>query len=448
MSRPTFALHFPRDFKWGTATAAHQVEGNNTNNQWWRWEQSHARIMNGDSSGLACNWWNDAEADFDRMVTLGLNAHRLSVEWSRIEPREGRFDSAALDRYRAMLLALRQRGIEPMVTLHHFTNPWWLEERGGWEDADLVVPRFCRFVEMVVHALGDLCDLWCTINEPNVYAVMGYLSGGRMPPGVQDISRTVNVMRNMLIAHAAAYQVLHQSQRLARVGIAHHMRYFEPMRPGHPLDALVARALNSMFNQSVLDALIHGKWHLVLRRGASASARKLRGTLDWIGLNYYTRHRVAFDRTKRETFFSELLIYPQDVMMTDFNFGEIYPQGILRFVRHLARYRLPIYITENGLPDHDDDLRPAFLIQHLHATWQAIQSCYDVRGYYHWSFVDNFEWGEGWRMKFGLVAMDPKTQAREFRRSAWLYRDIIRSGAITSEIVEAYAPALFQTLYQ
>lgn len=132
----------------------------------------------------------------------------------------------------------------------------------------------------------------------------------------------------------------------------------------------------------------------MLRRGAPASARKLRGTLDWIGLNYYTRHRVAFDHTKRETFFSELLIYPQDVMMTDFNFGEIYPQGILRFVRHLARYRLPIYITENGLPDHDDDLRPAFLIQHLHATWQAIQSCYDVRGYYHWSFVDNFEWGK------------------------------------------------------
>jgi len=445
---PEFALHFPPDFKWGTATAAHQVEGNNTNNQWWRWEQTHERIMNGDSSGIACNWWNDAEADFDRMVMLGLNAHRLSVEWSRIEPREGKFDSAALDRYRAMLLGLRQRGIEPMVTLHHFTNPWWLEERCAWEDADVIAPLFRRFTEKVVQALGDLCDLWCTINEPNVYAVMGYLSGGRMPPGLSDLARTVNVLRNMLVAHAVAYETLHDRQALARVGIAHHMRHFQPMRPGNLLDAGVAGALNSVFNQSVLDALMRGRWHPVLRRGARIGARKLRGTLDWIGLNYYTRHRVAFDRTKRDTFFGELLIYPQDVTMTDFNFGEVYPEGILYFARKLARYKLPIYITENGLPDHDDDLRPAFLAQHLHATWQAIQACYDVRGYYHWTLVDNFEWGEGWRMKFGLVAMDTHTQERQLRRSALLYRDIIKAGALTSEIVREYVPELFKTLYR
>ncbi|WP_169239529.1 family 1 glycosylhydrolase [Candidatus Roseilinea sp. NK_OTU-006] len=443
-----FTLHFPPNFKWGTATAAHQVEGNNTNNQWWQWEQTHKRIMNGDRSGIACDWWNNAEADFDRMVALGLNAHRLSVEWSRIEPREGRFDSAALDRYRAMLLALRQRGIEPMVTLHHFTNPCWLEERRAWEDADVIVPLFRRFTEKVVHALGDLCDLWCTINEPNVYATMGYLSGGRMPPGLQDARLAAQVLRNMLIAHAVAYETLHEKQTLARVGLAHHMRYFQPLRPGHLLDGIIARALNSMFNQSILEALAKGRWQRILARGAPVSARKLRGTLDWIGLNYYTRHRVAFDPTKRETFYSELLLYPQDVAMTDFNFGEIYPEGILIFARQLSRYKLPIYITENGLPDHDDDLRPAFLVQHLHTTWQAIQMCYDVRGYYHWSFVDNFEWGEGWRMKFGLVAMDTHTQARQFRRSALLYRDIIQAGAITSAIVREYTPQLFQTLYR
>lgn len=442
-----FTLYFPRDFKWGTATAAHQVEGNNTNNQWWQWEQTHDRIMNGDSSGIACDWWNNAEADFDRMVELGLNAHRLSVEWSRIEPQEGRFDTAALDRYRAMLLGLRQRGIEPMVTLHHFTNPAWLEEQGAWEKTDVIVPLFRRFTEKVVHALGDLCDLWCTINEPNVYAAMGYLSGGRMPPGISDTARAANVLRNTLIAHAVAYETLHAHQRLARVGLAHHMRLFQAMRPGNPLDAAVAGALNSMFNQSVMDALIKGRWHWILRRGASTSARKLRNTLDWIGLNYYTRHRVAFDRAKRETFFSELMIYPQDVAMTDFNFGEVYPEGILYFTRQLARYKLPIYITENGLPDHDDDLRPSFIVQHLRATWKAIQLCYNVQGYYHWSFVDNFEWSEGWRMKFGLVAMDTHTQERHFRRSALLYRDIIKAWAITDDIVAEYTPELMGELF-
>lgn len=447
-----FTLHFPRDFKWGTATAAHQVEGNNTNSQWWQWEQTPGHIANGDRSGIACDWWNNAETDFDRMVELGLNAHRLSVEWSRIEPREGRFDAAALDRYRAMLLGLRQRGIEPMVTLHHFTNPRWLDELCAWEKADVIVPRFKRYTEQVVRVLGDLCDLWCTVNEPNVFAVMGYLSGGRMPPGFSDTAQAVTVLRNALLAHAAAYEALHANQKLARVGLAHHMRLFQPMRPGNLLDANVARALNSIFNQSVLDALIGGRWHWLLKRGGrggggGGNARKLRGTLDWIGLNYYTRHRVSFDHTKRDTLFSELLIYPQDVMMTDFNFGEIYPEGLTFFLRQLARYRLPIYITENGLPDHDDDSRPAFLVQHLRTMWQAIQFCYDVRGYYHWSLVDNFEWSEGWRMKFGLIAMDTHTQVREYRRSALLYRDIAMSGALGSDTVREYTPELMPQLF-
>ena len=174
-------LYFPKGFKWGTASAAHQVEGNNTNSQWWAWEQLPGKIANGDKSGLACDWWNNAEADFDRMVDMGLNAHRLSIEWSRIEPRDGVFDEAAIERYRAILLGLRRRGIEPMVTLHHFSNPIWLEERGGWIEEQVVVPRFERFVRKVVRALGDLCDLWCTLNEPNIYALMGYLAYGRMP---------------------------------------------------------------------------------------------------------------------------------------------------------------------------------------------------------------------------------------------------------------------------
>jgi beta-glucosidase len=441
-----FTLHFPKDFKWGTATAAHQVEGNNTNNQWWAWEQTHGRIANSDTSARAADWWINAEADFDRMVELGLNAHRLSVEWSRIEPREGVFDEAALERYRAMLLGLRQRGIEPMVTLHHFTNPMWLEEQRAWENSDLIVPRFQRFTERVVNALGDLCDLWCPINEPNVFAVMGYLSGGRMPPGVSDLNRTINVMRNMLIAHAAAYETLHTKQPLARVGIAHHMRVFQGLREGNMLDAVVARVHDSIFNNSLLEVLVRGRWHWLLGRGAPISAHKLRGTLDWIGLNYYTRHRSAFDPSKPELLYGDL-VYTPGATLSDYEFGEIYPEGMLTILRKLARYRLPIYITENGLPDHDDDLRPAFLVQHLRVLWQAIQYCLDVRGYYHWSFVDNFEWGEGYRMKFGLYGLDAETQARDVRRSALLYRDVATTCTLTSTMVQNYAPELTPLLF-
>lgn len=439
------ALTFPPNFRWGTATAAHQVEGYNTNNQWWQWEQQPGRIVNGDTSGVACNWWENAEADFDWMVALAQNAHRLSIEWSRIEPREGYFDDAAIERYRAMLKALRARGIEPMVTLHHFTNPLWLEAQQGWLHTERVVPRFRRFVERVVRDLGDLCDLWCTINEPNVYAVMSYF-GGRMPPGLTDMGMAITVMQNLLVAHAAAYEAIHAVQPHARVGIAHHMRYFQGLRPHLILDAIIARVIDGIFNDSLLLALLHGRWHWMLWRGAPVSARKLRGTLDWIGLNYYTRQRIAFDHTGGQALFGTLVNTP-GAIMSDYDFGEIFPEGLHYFLRKLARYRLPIYITENGLPDEDDDLRPMFIVRHLRALWDALQAGCDVRGYYHWSLVDNFEWSEGWRMRFGLIAMDWRTQQRTPRQSAFLYRDIARANALTTAIVEAYTPELFSQVF-
>src|SRR5512141_197493 len=164
-------MYFPADFKWGTATAAHQVEGNNTNSDWWAWEQTSGHISRDQKSGQACDWWGDGfEQDLDFAAQMHTNAHRLSIEWSRIEPQEGVWDSAAIDRYRYMLAAMRRRGIEPMVTLHHFSNPIWIAEQGGWE-TPLIVPKFERFVTKAAESLKDLCDLWITINEPNVYAL-------------------------------------------------------------------------------------------------------------------------------------------------------------------------------------------------------------------------------------------------------------------------------------
>src|SRR5512137_2818760 len=182
---PSATFHFPRGFLWGTATAAHQVEGNNTNNNWWKWEQDgHTQ----DKSGLACDWWGGRwKEDFDRAAEAGQNAHRLSVEWSRIQPAPDRWDEDALERYRAMLQGLRDRGMTAMVTLHHFTDPLWLAEKGGWENS-LVVPLFLKFVRKTVEALKEYCSLWCTINEPNVYVGLGYVTGS-MPPGGGGLRR-------------------------------------------------------------------------------------------------------------------------------------------------------------------------------------------------------------------------------------------------------------------
>ena len=442
------AIHyFPKDFRWGTATSAHQVEGNTTNNQWWVWEQQAGNIRTGDRVGLACDWWRNAEADFDRMVELGLNAHRLSIEWSRIEPAEGRFDDAAIGRYRQMLLGLRQRGIEPMVTLHHFTNPIWLEEQGGWEKAE-VVPKFERFVVKVVQSMGDLCDLWCTVNEPNIYAIMGYLTNdGHMPPGNPgSLGMTMRVIRNMLLGHAAAYRVLHERQPLARVGLAHHMREFQALRPNNPLDRLVTRFQDGAFNQGIINALVHGRWGAILGRGAQQSARAIRGTLDWFGLNYYSRTRSYFDRGSRGMLYSNITDTPGGVM-SDHSYGEIYPEGLMHCLRRLAQHRLPIYVTENGLPDADDDQRPSFIVRHLRVLWAAAQLNYMIQGYYHWSLIDNFEWGQGWRMKFGLYEVNPQTQERAPRNSAHLFSDIAKANALSSDIVRQHTPELLPILF-
>jgi len=434
--KPVATFHFPADFKWGVATAAHQVEGGNINNDWWDWEQQEGRIKEGHKSGQACGWWENAESDFAPVAAMGMNALRLSVEWSRIEPRPGEFDDSALERYAQMLQGLRMRNIEPMVTLHHFTSPRWLVDQGGWENPQ-TIPLFARFARRVVERLGQYCDLWCTINEPNVYGFLGYLEG-IFPPGQSDLRAAMLVIRHLLAGHAAAYREIHAVQPKARVGLAHNMRILDPANPNSLLDRRVARMSDRIYNQAILTALTRGRWTLPLGFGL---AWKLRRTLDWVGLNYYTRDLVAFDRTQRQELFSRRL-HADYAELLDGGYGEFYPHGMFRCIQRLARLRLPIYVTENGIPDDDDDQRPRYLMTHLHQMWHAIQLCYPVMGYYHWTLVDNFEWAEGWTLRFGLIGLDTETQARTPRPSADLYAAVIRANAITPEIIEAHVPEL------
>lgn len=438
---PEATFHFPADFKWGVAVSAHQVEGANTNNDWWAWEEVPGHIKNNHRSGAACNWWTSAEADFDRAAALGVNALRLSVEWSRIEPQQGVFDDGALQRYAQMLQALRARRIEPMVTLHHFTNPLWVAQMGGWENPE-TVSLFARFARRVVETLGHYCDLWCTINEPNVYVFAGYIEG-RFPPGKSDPKAASQAFRNLLAGHAAAYREIHSVQGQAQVGIALHMRVFDPAKPESAVDRQAAAFADRLFNQAVLDALVRGRWTPPL---GSGSARRLRHTLDWVGLNYYARDRIAFDRKQKGLIGGIQRVYSKDAELLDGDFGEFYPQGMFRCIQRLARYNLPIYITENGIPDNDDDQRPRYLVTHLHQVWRALQFSYPVMGYYHWTLVDNFEWADGWTLRFGLFELDPRTQLRTARSSASLYASIVHANAITPQILDAHCPELRPSL--
>lgn len=443
---PNNRISFPPGFLWGTATAAHQVEGHNDNNDWWTFEQVPGAIWHGDRSGRACDWWRQAEADFDRMVELNHNTHRLSIEWSRVEPREGEWDRGAIARYREMLAGLRQRGIEPMVTLHHFATPLWLARRGGWSNP-AAVAYFRRWAGTAVELFGDLVHLWCTINEPAVYAALGHLLGV-YAPGAQGVRNCFTVLRHMLKGHAAAYRAIHALDGEARVGLVKNIQLFEPANPDSPLDRLGAWFIDYVFNQLVLRAIQDGVLLPPVGFGLSPHG-PLIDSSDFIGVNYYTRNMVAFEPGKGE--FLGLRRFPQPgAEVSDFGrhgtYGEVYPEGMYRVLMRVARLGLPIYITETGLPDADDDQRPRFLITHLAQVARAIDDGADVRGFYHWTLVDNFEWAEGWGLRFGLIALDEMTGARTVRSSGRLFAAIAAANGLTREMVEAYAPEVLEAV--
>lgn len=438
---PQATFHFPRGFLWGTATAAHQVEGNNTNNQWWQWEQEGH--TNG-SSAVACDWWGGRwREDFDRAAETGQNAHRLSVEWSRVQPTPDEWDATALERYRSMLRGLRERGLTVMVTLHHFTDPLWLTERGGWENPEAPA-LFEKFVRKMVDALKEYCNLWCTINEPNVYALSGYVNG-TFPPGVKDTRRAMQVMTSMLRAHAAAYLAIHELQPEARVGYALHYRPMVPRNSWSPLDRLLRNLRYEGVNMAFPSALSTGVMRSPL---GNASVPEARGKQDFFGLNYYSVDSVTFNLAKRAELFTDTG-YPAGADMSDTNFIASIPQGIFDSIKWAVRAwpNLPILITENGIEDLNDRIRPRYLATHIHQIWRAVNFNWPVKGYFHWSLVDNFEWERGWTQRFGLWSLDVETQKRIKRPSADLYAAICKENGLSSEMVQKYCPEVFDQIF-
>jgi beta-glucosidase len=427
---------FPSGFRWGTASSSHQTEGNNQNNQWWCFEQQPGAIAFGQRSGIACNWWANAEGDFDHIAQLGLNAHRLSLEWSRIEPRPGEFDEAALDRYRAMLTTLHERGVQPWLALHHFTNPLWLEELGGWENPT-IVDRFTTYAEKVVQHLGDLCRHWLTINEPLVYLGQGWLRGV-WPPQHPNLLLAIRVYLHLLYAHAGAYHAIHNAQPDAQVSVAKAMRHFDPARPHHLGDQMTARLRRYLFEDLWFVATLDGR--LLPPLGIGQVDSQLANILDFIGVNYYARYQVTFTPNPARLFGCEGYTLGRELSDSSSRgpYSQFDPDGLGIICRRLQPYGKPIYITEHGLPDQDDDQRPRWLLAQLAELHRLIKEGSDIRGYFHWTLVDNFEWNDGWTMHFGLIDMDPITQTRTPRHSAALYSQIARANALPDDLLARY----------
>jgi beta-glucosidase len=395
---------FPPSFLFGTATSATQIEGHCFTSDWSAFASQPGRIKKGDRPDIGCDSWHRWRSDIELQKTLGMGAYRFSVEWARIEPRAGTIDHDALDEYRRMLGALRDAAIEPMLTLHHFTLPTWLAEAGG-VFAPSFPDRLARFARAVVHALGDLCRFWITINEPNVLAAHAYILGV-WPPAKKSPWLAWRAQGRMLVAHDAAYRALKETRPDALVGIAHHLRVVEPERRSRA-DEYAAQAFRSLFNDPF------------------ARAACKRGTQDFLGINYYSRDLVRFSARHP----GELFLHrgaPEGADTNDLGW-EIYPAGLGRVIRQWAKASgLPIYITENGIADAKDAKRADFITSHLREVARAIADGVDVRGYFHWSLLDNFEWAEGYGPRFGLAAVDYATCKRTLRPSADVYARIAK----------------------
>lgn len=395
-------LKFPDNFFWGAATSAHQVEGGNFND-WTVWENKNAQQLAEKAkkfwkpwqqekfpemfqsrnyiSGRACDHYHRFREDFDIAKSLNQNAHRFSIEWSRIEPREGWINQQEIKHYHQVLLALKERGLEPFVTLWHWTLPLWLSEKGGWLNPKAPY-YFDRYVKVISENLFEQVNFWITLNEPMVYASNAYLKG-EFPPQEKSFLKYLKVIRQLVRAHQLAYRSLHLIDLACQVGLAKNNIYFEK-------SFLVGYFWNNYF----LD--------------------KIKEEQDFIGLNYYF-HR---DFLKKRNL-------PQSDLGWD-----LYPQGLYYLLKDLRKYQKPIYITENGLADAADEKREKFIKEHLFWAWQAIQEGVDLRGYFYWSLLDNFEWDKGFWPQFGLVEVDYKTLERKIRPSAKIYAQICRENKL------------------
>ena len=478
------ADRFPRSFLWGTASSGFQTEMGRDRNvdsrsDWFAWVHDRGNIANhvvsGDLPERGPGHWALYRRDARLAArTLHSNAYRMGIEWSRIFPRStrGAHGLRALDRlankravrhYRAELRYVRRLGMTPFVTINHFTLPLWIHDplavrramqgrgpdaplprlrRAGWLDRS-TIGEFRKYSAYLAWKFGDLVDWWTPINEPGVVAANGYVNGvlsGNFPPGVLSFTAAVTALANEADANAAAYDAVHRYDRRAHVGLVQNMIAFTPADPASQADIAATEHADYLFNRLFLDAAVKGVRDRNANGVVEPSERnpRLAHKADFIGVNYYFRGRVtALGRSASSRIplldFAPKIDYRGGGCPTtcsDFG-GEIYPAGFRQVLKTAGAYHLPVYVTENGIAARDDALRRSYLLQHIAAMHDAMAAGdADVRGYFQWSLVDNYEWAAGFAPKFGLFSFDPSTLARHARPSARLFGRIARTGRI------------------
>lgn len=399
-------IKFPQGFLLGASTSAYQIEGGIIND-WSQWETSEKRLAYLKKQGLnpedficaqACDSYNKWEEDFELIKKLNLNSYRFSLEWARIEPREGEFNQEAIEYYRKILTDLKKAGIKNIITLWHWTNPVWIADIGGWANKK-TASHYSNYVNYVCQELGDLVDYWTTLNEPTVHFSNGYIKGN-FPPNKRNIFSAIGVFKNLMSAHKSAYKIIHSHQKGAQVSLTHLYNYHEPARRWC-LPEVVFAWVRDFFNNKIL-------------------LNTLKNHLDFIGIDYYFHSRVVW--------------YPPFVKnlnkeVNDLGW-EIYPKGLHDILLGLRRYKKPVIVVENGLADASDLKRKKFIIDHLAAVRQAMNEGVDVRGYLHWSLLDNFEWAHGWAPKFGLASVNRETGERIVKPSGRFYAEVCKNGFI------------------
>lgn len=414
----------PEGMLMGVATAATQIEGGNVDSNWNDWYQ-RGFIKDGTNPASDNDHWEKWQEDTAIMADMGLQIYRFGIEWARIMPNEGELNEEAIERYRQELLLLKEKGIRPLLTIHHFTNPMWFERKGAFVKRENL-RYYLELVELTVDRFGDLCSDYITINEPNVYATNSYFFG-MWPPGNKDIMKTIAVMENLAYCHIKAYQIIHKKRKSmgytdTMVGCANHLRVFAPKNPNNLWHCICAKLNAFLFQNALTKAMTLGKFPFPLRNHGEFPKGEY---TDFIGLNYYSRSTVSGigDGVKENS--------PRN----DLNW-EIYPQGIVDCAQQLYKVLpRPIWVTENGTCDNDDRFRCRYLYEHLKAL---SGSGLPFRRYYHWCFCDNFEWVEGNSAKFGLVSVDPDSHERIIKRSGKFYSEIIRNQGVTSVLYENY----------
>mgnify|MGYP000844176951 FL=1 len=420
---------FPPEFLWGATLSAHAVEGGHFASDWWRWEQRSGRIADGTTSQTGCAHAARFREDIALARKLGLNALLVSLEWSRLEPREDDPDSEALAHYREVLETMAAEGLEPVVALHETTLPEWFASKGGWLRAD-AAHLFSRYASRVGEALGGMSRYWVPMLTPVGTVRMAYLTG-LWPPGRRNLLAGWKALRHMARGHAAAYRALREHAPEALIGASVPGEIVRPSDDTRPWDLRVARWEQALSNTVWPAALTSGRWPRPL-----GTDRTLAGTVDFVGISYSGVRRVRF-RPGRGGCALQVNAEGGRAAPHD---GEPDADGLAAVLRDVAGFGKPLMVLGNGLATGDDGARRHYLLDHVAALQSAVEAGMDVRGYMYRSLLDGFEWDRGYSARYGLVHVGGGSMARTPNTSAYLYKDIAASGGIRKGALARYCP--------